>query len=75
MACAANSSHGRCYCRVSVRLAKGTRGMPNRAWQTSLLLSMWAISKRRSGECFMNQGRFRAARVDMFAMMPVGAPS
>ena len=72
MACAANSSHGMCYCRVSVGLAKGTRGMPNRAWQASLVLSMWAISRSRSGEWLRNQGRFAAARDKSSVRIPVG---
>ena len=70
-----NCSHIMCYFRLSVGLAKGTRGMPKRAWQTSLVLSMWAISRSRSGEWFRNQGRFAAARDKSFVTIPVGVSS
>ena len=70
-----NCSHSMCYFRLSVGLAKGTRGMPKRAWQTSLVLSMWAISRSRSGEWFRNQGRFAAARDKSFVTIPVGVSS
>ena len=60
------------YSAISHSFSKGMRGMPKRAWQTSLVLLMCAISKSLSGECFKNQGKFRAVRVDIFATIPVG---